>query len=107
MILLARQEEQAISAREWALCQLTLCFELQSTSESGKGHKNCAPNLTWKRKSKVKSDQQKESTTHDFLEVVFTSKPSKTNNIGDTGYLRIAITQLCHELHICNNFTML
>ena len=35
-------KQQAISAREWALRQLTLCYEFQSTSESTKGHKSCA-----------------------------------------------------------------
>ena len=31
--------KQAISAREQALCQLTMCFEFHGTSESTKGHK--------------------------------------------------------------------
>ena len=33
--------KQAICVREWALCQLSLCFELQSTSESRKEYKSC------------------------------------------------------------------
>ena len=28
-----KKKKQAISAREWALCQLTVCFEFQSTCE--------------------------------------------------------------------------
>ena len=32
-------EKQAISARERALCQLTVCFEFQSGSDRRKGHK--------------------------------------------------------------------
>ena len=35
-------KEQAISAHEWALCQLTVCFEFQSRSDRRKGHKSCA-----------------------------------------------------------------
>ena len=35
----ALQLKQAISAREWALCQLTVCFEFQSRSDRRKGHK--------------------------------------------------------------------
>ena len=31
---LKKDHLKAMSACEWALCQLTLCFELQSTSES-------------------------------------------------------------------------
>ena len=34
--------EQAISAPEWALCQLTMCFEFQSRRDRRKGHKSCA-----------------------------------------------------------------
>ena len=33
--------KQAISTREQALCQLTVCFEFQSKSERRKGHKSC------------------------------------------------------------------
>ena len=33
--------KQAISARERALRQLTVCFEFQSRSERRKGHKSC------------------------------------------------------------------
>ena len=36
------QLKQAISARERALCQLTVCFEFQSRSDRRKGHKSCA-----------------------------------------------------------------
>ena len=36
------REKQAISTCEWALCRLTLWFELESTNESVKGHKSCA-----------------------------------------------------------------
>ena len=32
---------QAISAGEQALCQLTVCFEFQSSRERRKGHKRC------------------------------------------------------------------
>ena len=34
--------KQAISAREQALCQLTVYFEFQIRSERRKGHKSCA-----------------------------------------------------------------
>ena len=37
-----RYREQAISARERALCQLTVCFEFQIRSERRKGHQRCA-----------------------------------------------------------------
>ena len=37
-----QQIKQAISAPERTLCQLTLFLELQTTSESTKGHKSCA-----------------------------------------------------------------
>ena len=32
--------KQAISARKRALCQLTVCFKLQSGSDTRKGHKS-------------------------------------------------------------------
>ena len=34
-----RNKQQSISARERALCQLTVCFEFQSRSDRRKGHK--------------------------------------------------------------------
>ena len=34
ILVLIVQKKQAVSAREWALCQLTLCFELQSKNKS-------------------------------------------------------------------------
>ena len=40
--------EQAISAREQALCQLTVCFEFQSSRERRKGHKNCALQMVFR-----------------------------------------------------------
>ena len=42
--------EQAISAREWALCQLTVCFEFQSRSDRRKKHKSCALEMVFGRK---------------------------------------------------------
>ena len=42
--------EQAISACERALCQLTVCFEFQSRSESRKGHKGYALQMVFRRK---------------------------------------------------------
>ena len=42
--------EQAISACEWALCQLTVCLEFQSKSEGRKGHKNCTLHMTLQSK---------------------------------------------------------
>ena len=42
--------EQAISARERALCQLTVCFEFQSRSDRRKGHKSCAREMVFRRK---------------------------------------------------------
>ena len=42
--------KQAISAREWALCQLTVCFEFQSRSDRRKGHKSYALEMVFRRK---------------------------------------------------------
>ena len=42
--------KQAISAREWALCQLTVCFEFQKRSDRRKGHKSCALEMVFRRK---------------------------------------------------------
>ena len=42
--------KQAISAREQALCQLTVCFEFQSRSDRRKGHKSCALEMVFRRK---------------------------------------------------------
>ena len=44
--------KQAISARERALCQLTVCFEFQSRSVRRKGHKTCALQMVFRRKVK-------------------------------------------------------
>ena len=41
---------QAISARERALCQLTVCFEFQSRSDRRKKHKSCALEMVFGRK---------------------------------------------------------
>ena len=40
--------EQAITACEWALCQLTVCFEFQIRSERRKGHKSCALQMVFR-----------------------------------------------------------
>ena len=37
-----KKHKQAISAREQALCQLTVCYKLHGTSGSRNGHKSCA-----------------------------------------------------------------
>ena len=42
--------EQAIRACEWALCQLTVCSEIQSRSERRKGHKSCALQMVLRSK---------------------------------------------------------
>ena len=42
--------KQAISARERALCQLTVCFEFQSRSDRRKNHKSCALEMVFGRK---------------------------------------------------------
>ena len=42
--------KQAISARERALCQLTVCFEFQSRTDRRKGHKSCALEMLFRRK---------------------------------------------------------
>ena len=39
-----------ISAREWALCQLTVCFEFQSRSDRREEHKSCAPQMVFRRR---------------------------------------------------------
>ena len=44
-----RNRKQAISAREWALCQ-TVCFEFQSRNDRRKGHKSCALEMVFRRK---------------------------------------------------------
>ena len=41
-MVLANLVKQAISARERALCQLTVCFEFQSRGDRRKGHRSCA-----------------------------------------------------------------
>ena len=38
----SHKHQQAISARERALCQLSVCFEFQSRNDRRKGHKSCA-----------------------------------------------------------------
>ena len=48
--LLAIFYKQATSAPEWALCQLTVCFEFQSRSESRKGNKSCALQMVFRTK---------------------------------------------------------
>ena len=48
-----QEKEQAISARERALCQLTVCFEFQSRSDRRKGHKNCALEMVFRRKVRM------------------------------------------------------
>ena len=46
--------KQAISARERALCQLTVCFEFQSRSDRRKKtQKLCPGNGVWKKTKKV------------------------------------------------------
>ena len=42
ILLMSAMIKQAISAHEWALCQLTVCFKFQSRSDRRKGHKSCA-----------------------------------------------------------------
>ena len=42
--------KQAISAREWALCKLIVCFEIQSRSDRRKGHKSFALEMVFRRK---------------------------------------------------------
>ena len=46
------------------------------------------PHSTFKEGSKVKSDITKRFGAHDFLQVVFTSKPSTSNSKGDIGHYR-------------------
>ena len=48
-----KEIKQAISAREQALCQLTVCFEFQSRNERRKGHKSYALQMAFR--SKVQS----------------------------------------------------
>ena len=45
--------KKKISAREQALCQLTVCFEFQSISERRKGHKSHAQQMASEIKYKV------------------------------------------------------
>ena len=45
-----RYKQQAISARERALCQLTVGFEFQSRRERRKGHKSCALQMVFRSK---------------------------------------------------------
>ena len=51
--LAAATFKQAICVREQAQCQLTFCFELQSTSESTKGHKSCALQMVLRSKVQI------------------------------------------------------
>ena len=46
----ASKLKRAISAREQALCQLTVYFEFQSRSDRRKGHKSCALEMVFRRK---------------------------------------------------------
>ena len=46
--IMAPLKKQATSARERALCQLTVCFEFQS--DRRKGHKSCALQMVFRRK---------------------------------------------------------
>ena len=48
--IIGQDVKQAISARERALCQLTVCFEFQSRSDRRKGHKSCALEMLFRRK---------------------------------------------------------
>ena len=51
---LSPRNKQAISAREWALCQLTVCFEFQSRSDRKKRtQKLCPGNGVQKERKKV------------------------------------------------------
>ena len=43
-----RSDKQAISARERALCQLTVCFEFQRRRERRKGQKSCALQMVFR-----------------------------------------------------------
>ena len=45
--------KQAISAHERALCQLTVCFEFQSRSETRKGHKSYALQMAFRSKVQI------------------------------------------------------
>ena len=49
------KSKQAISARERALCQLTVCFEFQNRSDRRKGHKSCALEMVFRRKVRSNS----------------------------------------------------
>ena len=49
-IFLEFRIKQAISAREWALCQLTVYFEFQSRSDRRKGNKSYALQMVFRRK---------------------------------------------------------
>ena len=49
---MTRKHEQAISARERTLCQLTVCFEFQSRSDRRKGHKSVCPGNGVQKESK-------------------------------------------------------
>ena len=40
--------KQSMIALERALCQLTVCFEFQSRSESSRGHKSCALQMVFR-----------------------------------------------------------
>ena len=50
VLLQENNNKQAISAREQALCQLTVCFEFQIRSDRRKGHKSCALEMVFRRK---------------------------------------------------------
>ena len=51
----SKNKKQAISARERALCQLTVCFEFQNRSDRRKGHKSCALEMVFRRKVRSNS----------------------------------------------------
>ena len=45
-----RPSKQAISAHEQALCQLTVCFEVQSRSDRREGQKSCSLEMVFRSK---------------------------------------------------------
>ena len=54
--------------------------------------------LTLNEGSKGKSETSKRFRAHDFLEVVFTSKTSTTNNKGDIGSFRFGHLRFSNSL---------
>ena len=82
-------EEQAISSREWALCQLTVCFQFQSRSE---------------RTFPVTTDLLNREFRSSFSSAICYKCNSYqvTTDLLNSENMNVAIALLCNETQVCN-----